>query len=141
MLVEGDDFHEPIADAVKGVTDGQLWLSRSLASKGHFPAIEVLDSISRVREEVSEEIHVKRATRVLSLLATYREIEDLVNLGAFVAGANPELDLAVQARPKIVTFLRQEAGSMVSLDDSRRELAELSRWIEQAERKLASSKK
>src|SRR5207253_9924157 len=100
VLVEGDDFNEPIADAVMGITDGQLWLSRGLSNKGHFPAIDVLQSISRVREEVVEEPHLRRARRILALLATYQEIEDLVNVGAYVPGVNPEFDLAVQARPR-----------------------------------------
>ena len=120
VLVEGDDFHEPIADAVKGITDGQLWLSRTLANRGHFPAIDVLQSISRVREEVSDPQDVRRARRVLSLLAVYQEMEDLVNVGAYVSGVNPEFDLAAQARPKIISFLRQEATRAVGIEHSRR---------------------
>jgi FliI/YscN family ATPase len=140
VLVEGDDFHEPIADAVKGITDGQLWLSRTLANRGHFPAIDVLQSISRVREEVSDPQDVHRARRVLSLLAVYQEMEDLVNVGAYVSGVNPEFDLAVQARPKIISFLRQEATRAVGIEHSRRQLAELSAWIDQAERKLRAAR-
>jgi flagellum-specific ATP synthase len=137
VLVEGDDFHEPISDAVKGNIDGQLWLSRSLANKGHFPAIDVLQSISRVREEVLSDDQLQLARRVLALLATYEEIEDLINVGAFVRGVNAEFDLAVAARPKIVAFLRQQAGSALPLEQTRRELIELSRWIDETARKLA----
>jgi flagellum-specific ATP synthase len=136
VLVEGDDFNEPIADAVKGITDGQLWLSRTLANKSHFPAIDVIQSISRVREEVSDPQHVRRARRVLALLSTYDEMADLVNVGAYVPGVNPEFDLAVQSRPRINAYLRQEAGRAIDIEQSRRQLAELVAWIDQAERKL-----
>jgi flagellum-specific ATP synthase len=139
VLVEGDDFHEPIADAVKGITDGQLWLSRALANRGHFPAIDVLQSISRVREDVCDELHVRRARRVLALLAVYQEMEDLVNVGAYVPGVNPEFDLAAQARPKIIAYLRQEVGRAIDIEQSRRQLASLVTWIEQAERKLRAN--
>ncbi|MEO6436590.1 MAG: FliI/YscN family ATPase [Tepidisphaeraceae bacterium] len=136
VLVEGDDFNDPVADAVKGITDGQLWLSRTLANKGHFPAIDVLQSISRVREDVNDDQHVRRARRVLALLATYHEMEDLVNVGAYVAGVNAEFDLAVQARPRIGAYLRQEASAAIGLEQSRRQLIELCGWIDQTERKL-----
>ena len=136
VLVQGDDFHDPIADAVKGITDGQLWLSRALANKEHFPAIDVLQSISRVREDVSDAQHVRRARRVLSLLATYAEMEDLVNVGAYVAGVNREFDLAIEARPRIVAFLRQEASVAVPMAESRRQLAQLCAGIDQIEKRL-----
>jgi flagellum-specific ATP synthase len=137
VLVEGDDFTEPIADAVKGITDGQLWLSRGLANRGHFPAIDVLQSISRVREQVVDESHLKRATRTLSLLATYNDIEDLVNVGAYVPGVNREFDLAVQCRSKINDFLKQSSKSAISFEQAERDLAELCKFIELADRKLA----
>ena len=134
MLVEGDDFNEPIPDAVKGITDGQLWLSRSLANSGHFPAIDVLQSISRVRGDVADKAHRRAARRVLALLATYQEIEDLVNIGAYVPGVNLEFDLAVQARPRIIEFLRQESQAPVSMEETTKQLTDLVAWIDQAER-------
>jgi FliI/YscN family ATPase len=140
VLVEGDDFNEPVADAVKGITDGQLWLSRALANKGHFPAIDVLQSISRVREDVMDEAHVARARRVLALLATFSEIEDLVNVGAYVPGINRDFDLAVQARPRILAYLRQDSATVVSAADSKRQLAELAQWIELLDAKLTSGR-
>src|SRR5215210_3237801 len=109
VLVEGDNFDEPIPDAVKGITDGHLWLSRALANRGHFPAIDVIQSISRVRVDVTDKEHQRQSRRVLALTAVYQDIEDLVNIGAYVAGVNLEYDVAVQSRPKIVQFLRQEA--------------------------------
>jgi flagellum-specific ATP synthase len=141
VLVEGDDFNEPIADAVKGITDGQLWLSRTLANKGHFPAIDMLQSISRVREDVLDDPPLKRARRVLSLLATYNDIEDLVNVGAYVAGVNREFDLAVQCRAKILGFLQQASSSSMSAEQTRRDLVELAKFIDQVDRQLAAAVK
>jgi flagellum-specific ATP synthase len=136
VLVEGDDFNEPIPDAVKGITDGHLWLNRALANKGHFPAIDVLQSISRVRSDVADKEQLRAARRVLSLTSTYQEIEDMVNIGAYVPGVNPEFDLAVQARAKIVAYLQQEAGAPCTLEQSRKQLLELAAWIDQMEKAL-----
>jgi FliI/YscN family ATPase len=140
VLVEGDDFNEPIPDAVKGITDGHLWLSRSLANRGHFPAIDVLQSISRVRGDVTEPEHGRMARRVLSLWATYQDIEDLVNIGAYVPGVNPEFDLAVQARPRIVQFLQQEPTAPCTMEQSKKQLADLVMWIDQMDRVIRAQK-
>jgi flagellum-specific ATP synthase len=139
VLVEGDDFNEPIPDAVKGITDGHLWLSRPLANRGHFPAIDVLQSISRVRGDVTDKDHLKAARRVLALWAVYQDIEDLVNIGAYVPGASLEYDLAVQVRPKIVEFLQQEPNSPVALDAAKKRLMELAMWIDTTEKALKAA--
>ena len=139
MLVEGDDFNEPIPDAVKGITDGHLWLSRSLANRGHFPAIDVIQSISRVRGDVTDKEQVKAARRILALLAIYAEIEDLVNIGAYVAGVNLEFDLAVQMRPAIIKFLQQEPTSPSNLEGSKKQLAELYALVERTELTLKNA--
>lgn len=139
VLVEGDDFNEPIPDAVKGITDGHLWLNRALANKGHFPAIDVIQSISRVREDVIDADHVRAARRVLALLATYQEIEDLVNIGAYVPGANLDYDLAVQSRAKIVQYLQQGSKAPSNLDQAKKQLLELVAWIEQADRTIRAA--
>jgi FliI/YscN family ATPase len=136
VLVEGDDFNEPIADAVKGISDGHLWLSRSLSNRGHFPAIDVLQSISRVRDDVTDAEQARAARRLLSLTAVYQDIEDLVNIGAYVPGASVEYDLAVQTRPKITEFLRQEAASPTPLDKARRMAIDLAAWTEGLEKAL-----
>ena len=125
VLVEGDDFNEPIPDAVKGITDGHFWLNRALANVGHFPAIDMIQSISRVRSDVAPREVVDRARRVLALLATYGEIEDLVSIGAYVAGANPQQDLALAARPKIIEFLKQDAKLKITGADAHKQLGEL----------------
>jgi flagellum-specific ATP synthase len=135
VLVEGDDFNEPIPDAVKGITDGHLWLNRALANVGHFPAIDMLQSISRVRGDVSPREQVGHARVVLGLLAKYAEIEDLVSIGAYVKGGNSEQDLALDARPRIVQFLQQESSSCVSGPDAAKQLADLCRQIESLRKK------
>jgi flagellum-specific ATP synthase len=136
VLMEGDDFTEPIPDAVKGITDGHLLLSRALANRGHFPAIDVLQSISRVRGDVIEKEQGRLARRVLSLWSTYEQIEDLVNIGAYVPGANAEYDLAVQARPRIVQFLQQDPGAPVTLESARQQLNELANWLDALEKTI-----
>jgi flagellum-specific ATP synthase len=136
VLVEGDDFNEPIPDAVKGITDGHFWLERRLAERGHFPALDVTRSISRVRGDVTDKDQVRAARRVLALYSLYQEKEDLINIGAYVPGANPELDLAVQARPRILEYLQQEPDSPASMEQSCQQLAALVGWIEQLERAL-----
>lgn len=136
VLVEGDDFNEPVPDAVKGILDGHVWLSRTLANRGHYPAIDVLQSISRLRGDVAPPEQLKAARRVLALLATYQDIEDLVNIGAYVPGASADVDVAVQARPKILQYLQQEATSPANLEQSRKGLLELAAWTEQLEKTI-----
>jgi flagellum-specific ATP synthase len=130
VLVEGDDFNEPIADAVKGITDGHLWLDRRLANKGHFPAVDVLQSISRVRPEVTDREQQRMANRVCQLLATYAEVEDLVNIGAYMQGANPLNDLAVRMNGRIIEYLKQAKDAPVSVEQAKLQLAELFNAIE-----------
>ena len=117
MLVEGDDFNEPIPDAVKGITDGHLWLSRARRTAGHFPAIDVLQSISRVRGDVVDEEQVAHgACGCLASSRSTTEIEDLVNIRAYVPGVNIEFDLAVEARQKILQYLQQDSKAPTTLD-------------------------
>ena len=146
ILVEGDDFTEPVADAVKGITDGHLWLDRRLANRGHFPAIDILQSISRVRPEVTDKEHQKMTARVCQLLATYSELEDLVNIGAYTAGANPTNDLAVRMNAKILEFLKQATNAPTTLEQAKTQLADLynaiereAKTIEQQQRRPAAN--
>jgi len=141
VLVEGDDFNEPIPDAVKGITDGHLWLNRALANRGHFPAIDPIQSISRVRGDVTDAEQSKAARRVTALLSMYQEIEDLVNIGAYVAGVNLDYDVAVQCRPKIIEYLKQEPGEASDLAKSRKALMELLAFIDAKEAQLKLPKK
>lgn len=138
VLVEGDDFTEPVADAVKGTTDGHIWLSRRLAERGHFPAIDVLQSISRVRGDVTDSEQVDRARAVQKLIADYDAIEDLLNIGAYVPGANLENDVAVSTRAAVLRFLQQSPLNPTDLTTARQQLRELHEEIEAARRSGAS---
>lgn len=139
VLVEGDDFNEPIPDAIKGISDGHLWLNRSLANRGHFPAIDPIQSISRVRGDVMPREHVAMARRVLALLATYEDIEDLVNIGAYVPGVNLDFDLAVQTRQRIIQYLQQDSRQPSDLEQSRKQLVELVTWIDQVDKTIRAT--
>jgi flagellum-specific ATP synthase len=107
VLVEGDDMTEPVADAVRSILDGHIVLSRRLASAGHYPAIDVLESVSRVMPAITGEQHRRATHRLLDMMATYREAEDLVNIGAYVKGSNPRIDEALKSWERIRKFLRQ----------------------------------
>ncbi|MEM8781672.1 MAG: FliI/YscN family ATPase [Planctomycetota bacterium] len=107
VLVEGDDMDEPIADACRGILDGHLLLSRKLAERGHYPAVDAPGSISRVADDVTDKTHRDARRHVLKLLADHAEVEDLVNIGAYAAGSNPDYDLAIAAKPVLDQFLVQ----------------------------------
>ena len=122
VLVEGDDMNEPIADAVRSVLDGHIVLSRGLAMKGHYPAIDILNSISRLRDDIITSKHRKTANRLREVLATYKKAEDLINIGAYVAGSNPDIDYAIEMIGKVNDYLRQEVEEVVSFDESVQQL-------------------
>jgi flagellar biosynthesis/type III secretory pathway ATPase len=107
VLVEGDDLNEPITDAARGILDGHIVLSRQLGAAGHYPAIDVLSSISRVASHVAPPEQLKAAGKLREALACYQQSEDLISLGAYVSGANPKLDASIRSREKILNFLRQ----------------------------------
>ncbi|MEW6199601.1 MAG: FliI/YscN family ATPase [Planctomycetota bacterium] len=130
VLVEGDDIDEPLADAVRGILDGHIWLSRTLANRGHYPAVDVLNSISRVAPDVTSAAQQQAALAVRRVLAIWRDIEDLVSIGAYVPGTNPDYDLAVQMRPVIDTFLAQPQDAGYPFSDTVRALEELGRRLE-----------
>lgn len=108
VLVEGDDLNDPIADTVRSILDGHIVLSRRLASAGHYPAIDVLGSISRVMPAVTTETHRNEAHKFLDTLATYHEAEDLINIGAYAKGSNPKIDDAILRINTYKTFLKQK---------------------------------
>jgi len=125
VLVDGDDFNEPIADAVRSILDGHIVLSRHLASGNHYPAIDVLASVSRVMPDVVSAAHQQSASNVRDLMATYREAEDLINIGAYVAGSNPRVDLAIARIGAIRAFLRQGIYEQTTFAEAERALAGL----------------
>jgi flagellum-specific ATP synthase len=125
VLVEGDDMNEPIADAARGILDGHIVLSRKLASSGHYPAIDVLESISRVRGDVITKEHSLAARSLQEMLATYKASEDLISVGAYQSGINPKTDKAVQFYDIIENFLKQEVDDPTDYETIVRNLIEI----------------
>jgi len=125
VLVEGDDFNEPIADACRAILDGHIVLSRQLASMGHYPAIDVLQSVSRLATQVASPEELEAARRLREALALYQRSEDLINLGAYVSGSNPQLDAAIRLRPKLEEFLRQAPDDQAPYEETVKQLFEL----------------
>ena len=117
VLVEGDDMNEPIADAVRSTVDGHIVLSRSLAQKGHYPAIDVLSSLSRVMVDIVDHEHLDSAKKLIKVLATYREAEDLINIGAYVDGSDSRIDYAKKMIGRINTFLQQDINEKVTFKE------------------------
>ncbi|MGI9012758.1 MAG: FliI/YscN family ATPase [Phycisphaerales bacterium] len=136
VLVEGDDMNEPISDAARGILDGHITLSRRLATQGHYPAIEVLDSISRVTERVADRHHLHSRSQLIRLMAAYREMEELINVGAYVRGSNPECDAAIAMRNHLREYLQQGSDDAEAYPMTLRRLHELAG---EAERALASA--
>ena len=126
VLVDGDDFTEPIADAVRSILDGHIVLTRDLADQGHYPCIDVLKSVSRVRGDIVQPDIVAAGRKVLAQLATFRKVEDMVNIGAYQSGANPEIDTAIKMVPSINAFLQQLIEDKQTLDQSFAQLMQLS---------------
>ena len=125
ILVEGDDFNEPISDAARSILDGHISLSRNLANKNHYPAIDVLQSISRVMIDVVSPEHKSKAGELMNIVATYRKAEDLINIGAYVRGSNPDIDYAIDMIEKVNGFLKQNIGERVDFESAGNQLVEL----------------
>ena len=125
ILVEGDDMSEPISDAVRGILDGHVVLSRDLANRAHWPAIDVLQSVSRLAKAVSQPAHTAAREQLQQLLAAYRDIEDLVNIGAYATGANVTQDLAIEMKPAIDRLLQQDDRTHVTIQQSQAQMMEL----------------
>ena len=140
VLVEGDDIDEPLADAVRGILDGHVWLSRALANRGHYPAVDVLNSISRVAEDVTDEQQCRATRAIRRVLATWNDIEDLVSIGAYVPGANLDYDVAVQTREAVNAFLRQDRSTSSSFTDTVVALKQLGQVIETMTEQLRSQR-
>ena len=125
VLVEGDDMDDPVADTVRGIVDGHVVLSRKLASYGHYPAIDILQSVSRTMPNTTTPEQVAWASRVRALIATYRENEELIRLGAYKQGTDPEVDAAIAAHKPIDAFLRQVVDDATEWQDCLQRLAAL----------------
>lgn len=118
VLVEGDDLSDPISDAARAILDGHVILSRQLASRGHYPAIDSLHSISRVMIDVATPEHMEKAKKFFRTLAVYKEAEDLINIGAYVKGTNPDIDFSISKIGQINEFLQQGIQERSTLEDS-----------------------
>jgi flagellum-specific ATP synthase len=127
VLVEGDDMNDPIADTARSILDGHIVLSRKLATSGHFPSIDVLESISRVAPRVMTPEQTAQATELRRLMAAYRDAKDLIEIGAYVKGSNPVVDRSVQLRAAIDHFLRQDVANIAPISESLAALAMLAK--------------
>lgn len=124
-LVEADDMNDPIGDSVRSIVDGHIVLSRELAHKGHFPAIDILQSASRVMKAVATNDHVRMAQKLREIIATYRDAEDLINVGAYKAGANPKIDRAIKVIDQVNDFLRQKTEDHSNMNQCLRQMAQI----------------
>lgn len=118
VLVEADDMNEPVADAVRSILDGHIVLSRKLAAQNHYPAIDVLESISRLMIEVTAKEHQETSGKIRDILATYKEAEDLINIGAYVSGSNPKIDYSISMIDKVNEYLKQDVDDHVTYEQS-----------------------
>jgi len=125
VLVEGDDFNEPICDAVRGILDGHLILSRELGAAGHYPAIDIRNSISRLTSRIAPPEQISQIQKLREAMALYHDSHDLIQLGAYVAGTNPKLDASIRCRPEIMNFLKQDSHDFCKLPDTLDRLGKL----------------
>lgn len=125
VLVDGDDLTEPVTDTARGILDGHIVLSRKLANKNHYPAIDVLASVSRVMSDIVTKEHKKAAFEVKKTMAVYSDAEDLINIGAYVKGSNPDIDYAIEKHKSVIEFLTQSTEDKVEFDDTIRSMNDI----------------
>lgn len=125
VLVDGDDFNEPITDTARSILDGHIMLSRKLGHKNHYPAIDILQSISRCMSQIADREHKQAASRLKNVLATYNEAEDLINIGAYKSGSNPSIDYAISKIDAVNEFLCQDVEEKFGFEESVQMLGEL----------------
>jgi len=125
VLVDGDDLQDPIADAVRGILDGHIVLSRELANRGHFPSVDTLQSISRLMTEIVDERHRKAAAQVRTWMAAKRDAEDLIRIGAYQRGTDPVIDRAIDSEPTLLRLLRQDVSETATFDETRQDFETL----------------
>ena len=130
VFVEGDDLAEPVSDAVRGLLDGHIVLSRELANANQYPAIDSLESLSRLADAVTTPEHRRAAARLRDGMAAYRRAEDLINLGAYAAGSNPVVDATIRARQDIVDFFRQDIAAKQPIEATVKQLQALAHKLD-----------
>jgi len=129
VLVEGDDFNEPICDAVRAILDGHITLARELGAAGHYPAVDVLDSVSRLQSKLATGEESAHARKIREALALYRQSEDLINLGAYVSGSNARLDAVIRSRTEMLRFLRQNPDEASLMEETLRQMGTLAQLL------------
>lgn len=127
VLVEGDDMTEPVADAVRGILDGHIILSRKLAHRGHYPAVDILESVSRLANAITTKDHIAARQKIVQLSAAYKEAEELIQIGAYANGSNPLVDTAIRLRPRIDALLRQTTDEAETFDTAKDKLLTLAK--------------
>lgn len=125
VLVEGDDINDPVVDTVRGIIDGHIFLSRKIAAMNHFPAIDILGSVSRLFTEICDPEHMEAAGKMREMLSIYKDAKDLIDVGAYEHGSNPKIDVSIQMMPEINQFLRQSVKDIVSMDSTLETLKEM----------------
>jgi flagellum-specific ATP synthase len=125
ILVEGDDLNDPIADAVRSILDGHISLSRALANRGHYPAVDPLNSVSRLIRDLASDDDLANVRQVLKVLSVYEASRDLIDVGAYRAGINPDLDQAIRLAPQLERFLTQAPRTAVSRTQAMQQLRAL----------------
>lgn len=130
VLMEGDDISDPIVDIVRGIVDGHIFLSRKVAEMNHYPAIDVLGSISRLMSSIATPEHKAAAGKMRAIMALYRENKDLIDVGMYQPGSNPKLDIAIEMMPKINAFLQQRTSDIVSMDTTISTLVDMMKDVE-----------
>ena len=130
VLMEGDDISDPIVDIVRGIVDGHIFLSRKVAESNHYPAIDVLGSISRLMSAIACPEHKQAAGKLRTILSLYRENKDLIDVGMYQPGSNPRLDVAIEMVPKVNAFLQQRTSDSVTMEGTINQLIEMMRGVE-----------
>ena len=125
VLVDGDDFNEPISDTARSILDGHIMLSRKLAHRNHYPAVDILQSISRCMSSIAEREHKQVAGKLKNVLATYNEAEDLINIGAYKSGSNPNIDYAIAKIASVNEFLMQAVEDKFDFEESVQMMTEI----------------
>ena len=130
VLMEGDDISDPIVDTVRGIVDGHIFLSRKVAESNHYPAIDVLGSISRLMSAIATPEHKEAASKMRKILAMYRENKDLIDVGMYQPGSNPKLDTAIEMMPQVNAFLQQRTSDSVSMETTIQTLIDMMRGVD-----------
>ena len=125
VLVESDDLTDPVADAARSVLDGHIVLSRDIANRGHYPAVDILQSVSRLRREVTDSEQIQLVQRIVEILSVYKDSEDLINIGAYSPGSNPRIDHAIANIDRITNYLIQDGNTKSDFEAARVELIQL----------------